>query len=382
MKKTELIFGFSSFFAFGYSLIVTSTLIPIIEKAYNIDHSLVGLAFSIGSIAFLLSALLYGYLLEKFNAFKMILSAILIFLMGNILMFLMNSYWIMVLGIFFINFGGGALEISIPFLIGVTGNGKKGRILNLLHSAFAIGALSSPIFSSLILRYTKYWKLSFLTGILLNIIPLISLFLIKSFIESIHTNYLNKEKKSIKGIINFNLIMLVLALSFYVGYEMNFSSWISTFLYEFRNFNISTAALYPSFLWFGLFLGRTLLSKMPERYGYKRWLIITVLFSILFSVFTIYVSKDVVISAIGTILVGTAFATTYPTIQALIVEKYENNKGIALSIASGGTSIISGGITYLIGYIGKLHGLLYSFFIVITINILELIIVFLINEKK
>ncbi|SHH39824.1 MFS transporter [Thermosipho atlanticus] len=380
MKKSELIFGFSSFFIFGFSLIIISTLIPVIEKTYNIDHSLIGLAFSIGSIAFLLSSLLYGFLLEKTDAFKVILIAILILLIGNILMYVMNSYILMVFGIFFINFGGGGLEISIPFLIGVSGNRKKGKALNLLHSAFAIGALSSPIFSSLILKYTSYWKLSYLIGIFFNIIPLIFLFQIKNFISSIHKNYLNEVKVSKKGIINFTLIILTLSLSFYVSYEMNFSSWISTFLFEIRRLNISTAALYPSFLWLGLFLGRTILSHMPEKYGYKKWLIIIVTLSLIFSIFTIFVGKNIFLSSIGTILTGTAFATTYPTIQALIVEKYKKNKGIALSIASGSTSIISGFFSYLVGFIGKSHGLLFGFLVIISLNLIEIFLVSLIKE--
>ncbi|WP_129407830.1 MFS transporter [Marinitoga lauensis] len=381
MNKNELIFGFSSFFLFGYSLIMTSSLIPMIEKTYNIDHSLVGLAFTLGTLGFLLSSVIYGYLLEKHNAFKTILSGIIFFFFGNLLMLFMNSYIFMILGIFFINFGGGALEISIPFLIGVSGNGKKGKKLNLLHSSFAVGALTSPIISSLILKYSNYWKGTFFIAVLMNIIPFIFLILIKKEVDSLHNNYLLQEKSSLKGVFNFSLVILVLSLSFYVGYEMNFSSWISTFLFEFRNFDISTAALYPSFLWLGLFLGRAFLSHFPEKFGYKKWLLIVVPFSLIFSIFTVAFGKNIVISSIGTILTGIGFSTTYPTIQAIVVEKYKNNKGIALSVASASTSIISGGFSYLIGVIGSMYGLLYGFFIIIGLNILEILFVSLIDEK-
>ncbi|GAB6189706.1 glucose/mannose transporter GlcP [Marinitoga arctica] len=381
MKKSELIFGFSSFYLFGYSLIMTSSLIPVIEKTYSIDHSLVGLALSLGSIGFMLSSLLYGYFLEKYNAFNTILSGVLIFLLGNFLMLVMNSYIYMILGVFFINFGGGALEISVPFLIGVSGDGKKGRILNLLHSAFAVGALTSPIASSIILKYSDFWKGTFLIAVLMNFIPLISLILVKKEIDLLHGNYLLEEKKSSKNIFNLSLVIIVLALSTYVGYEMNFSSWIAAFLYEYRNFSISTSALYPSFLWIGLFIGRAFLSSFPEKIGYKKWLMIVVPFSLVFSIFTVFLGKNIIISSIGTILTGIGFATTYPTIQALIVEKYKKNKGIALSISSATTSIVSGGFSYIIGIVGSTFGLLYGFFVIIGLNILELLFIFLINEN-
>lgn len=381
MKKTQLIFGFSSFFIFGFSLILNSTLIPVIEKSYSIDHSLVGLALSLGSIAFLVSSLLYGYLLEKYKAFYVIISGILILLAGNFTMFFMNSYIMVILGMFFINFGGGALEVSVPFLIGVSGEGKKGKILNLLHASFAMGAVISPIVSSLVLKYTPYWKSTYLLAALINLIPLISIYIIKNDILNLHANYLESGKGSLKEVLNSSLIILVLALSFYVGYEMNFTSWISTFLYEVRNFNVSNAAIFPSFLWLGLFLGRSFLSEMPEKMGYKKWLFIVVFLSIVFSTLTILLGKNMIISAIGTILTGLAYATTYPTLQAIIVEKYKRNKGIALSISSAATSIISGGFSYVIGLVGTLYGLFAGLIIIIVINIFELFFVSLLKEN-
>lgn len=381
MKKAQLVFGFSSFFIFGFSLILNSTLIPVIEKTYNIDHSLVGLALSLGSIAFLVSSLLYGYMLEKLNAFYVIISGILVLLAGNLTMFFMNSYIMLILGMFFMNFGGGALEVSVPFLIGVSGEGKKGKTLNLLHASFAMGAVISPIVSSLVLKYTPYWKSTYLLAALINLIPLISVYMIKNDILNLHANYLDKEKGSLKEVLNSSLIILILALSFYVGYEMNFTSWISTFLYEVRNFDVSKAAIFPSFLWLGLFLGRALLSGMPEKLGYKKWLSIVVLSSIIFSTFTIIFGKNMIISVIGTVLTGFSYATTYPTLQAIIVEKYKKNRGIALSISSAATSIISGGFSYVIGLVGTLYGLFAGLVIIVTINIMELFFVLILKDN-
>ncbi|KAF2956859.1 MFS transporter [Marinitoga sp. 38H-ov] len=381
MKKAQLIFGFSSFFIFGFSLILNSTLIPIIEKAYSIDHSLVGLVLSLGSVAFLISSLLYGYLLEKMNAFYVIVSGVFVLLFGNLTMFFMNSYIMLIIGMFLINFGGGALEVSVPFLIGVSGDGKKGKILNLLHASFAMGAVISPIISSLVLRYTPYWKSSYLLAVLINLIPLISVYMIKHDILNLHADYLEDSKGSLREVLNSSLIILVLALSFYVGYEMNFTSWISTFLYEVRNFDVSNAAIFPSFLWLGLFLGRSLLSGMPEKFGYKKWLFIVVFFSVVFSTFTILLGKNIILSAIGTILTGLSYATTYPTIQAIIVEKYKRNKGIALSISSAATSIISGGFSYVIGLVGTLYGLFAGLIIIIVVNIIELLFISLLKEN-
>ncbi|AEX86424.1 fucose permease [Marinitoga piezophila KA3] len=382
MKKAETYFGFSTFYLFGFSLILVSTLIPIIEKSYHIDHSLIGLAFSVGSIAFFFSSIIFGYILEKYNMYYTIIFTLLLFIIGNFFLFSMTGYIHLLLGIFLTNFAGGGLELSIPFLIGLSQEEKKSKTLNLLHSAFALGAVSSPIVSSLILRYTNQWKLPFLIAIILNIVPFILFSLSKHDISKKHTEYLaNPHKKESKFIITKTLIILTLSLGIYVAYEMNFTSWLATFLYEYRGFKVSDAAMYPSFLWIGLFLGRTLLSHMPEKYGYKNWLVIAVLMSLIFSTFTVFLGKTLLLSLIGTLLTGIGYATTYPTIQALLIEKFKNNKGFALSFASASTSVISAIGSSSVGYIGKLFGIFFGLLFLIGLNFIEFLLIFRIEKQ-
>lgn len=373
-KKYLTYYGLSGYFSFGFSLILVGTLIPVIEQNYGINHSLIGFALSMGAIAFLLASLFYGYILEKFKAFYVIMLAILIFNIGNFALLLMDSFLYFIVGYIFLNFGGGAIEISIPFLIGVYSEGKKAKELNILHSAFAIGAVLSPVLSSLILKYSSFWKFSFLVSFIFSLLPLAFFLKLKNNINKVHGMYL-KEKKSLKKSLDLTLLVLILALSFYVGYEMNFSSWISAFLHEVRNFEVSKSAVFPSFLWIGLFLGRTLFSTYPEKIGYRKWLLFVVSMSLLFSTLSLFFTKTFINAAILTVLTGFSFATTYPTIQAMIVEKYKKNKGIALSLASASTSLFSGLASYIIGYIGTIYGLLYGFLVVLILNIVEILLI-------
>ncbi|MDK2886419.1 MAG: transporter, family, glucose/mannose:H+ symporter [Thermosipho sp. (in: thermotogales)] len=375
------LYGFLNFFAFGFVLVLIGPLIPVIEKIFAVNHSLVGLSLSLGSVGFLVGSLLFGYLLEKFNAFNLVVFAGSIFSLGIFLLFIMNSFLFFIFGNFMMNFGGAAIEVCIPFLIGVLGTGKKAKRLNFLHSAFAIGAVISPVISSFILKYTNYWKSTFGIALITSLIPFIFLFFIKNRVKDVHNEYL-KEKVPFKNILNFSLVILVLALSFYVSYEMNFSSWISVFLHEVRNFQISKSAIFPSFLWLGLFIGRLFLAKMPEKLGYKKWLITVVSSSLLFSSLAVFLSTNFFLTALLVLLTGLSYATTYPTIQAIIVEKYRSNKGIALSLASSVTSLFSGATSYVIGFLGQNFGIFFGFIFILIFNILELFIIFTLKERR
>lgn len=380
-EKLINLYGLLNFFTFGFVLVLIGPLIPVIEKNYVVNHSLVGFSLSLGSISFLIASLLFGYLLERFNAFILIVSAGLIFTSGVFLLFMMNSFLFFIFGYIMMNFGGAAIEVCIPFLIGVSGDGKKAKKLNILHSAFAIGAVISPILSSIILKYTNFWKSTFGIAFLISLIPFFLLIFIKDNIKKIHGEYL-KEKAPLRGSINFSLVILILALSFYVSYEMNFSSWISVFLHEVRNFEISKSAIFPSFLWMGLFLGRLFLAKTPEKLGYKRWLTIIVSLSLVFSSLTVFLSNTTFNTSFLVFLTGLFYATTYPTIQAIIIEKYKKNKGIALSLASSITSLFSGGASYLIGFFGQYFGIFFGFLLILMFNTTELIIILNLKEKN
>ncbi|EKF49117.1 transporter major facilitator family protein [Thermosipho africanus H17ap60334] len=380
-EKLINLYGFLNFFTFGFVLVLIGPLIPVIEKSFSINHSLIGLSLSLGSVSFLIGSLVFGFLLEKFNTFNVVLTAGVIFSFGVFILFIMNSFTLFVFGNFMMNFGGAALEVSIPFLIGVSGTGKKAKKLNFLHSAFAIGAVISPIVSSFILRFTNLWRTTFAIGFITSLLPFIFLFLIKNTINEFHSEYV-KEQISFKNLINFSLVILILALSLYVSYEMNFSSWISVFLHEVRSYSVSRSAIFPSFLWLGLFIGRLFFAKMPEKFGYKKWLLFVISFSLICSSLSVFLSINFFISSILIFFTGLFYATTYPTIQATIIEKYKSNKGIALSLASSITSLFSGGASYLIGLLGQYFGIFFGFLLILIFNILELMIIIIFKENQ
>jgi len=372
--------GLTSFLAFGFSIVLIGPMIPIIEKSYNVSHSYIGLALSLGSLSFLFSSLLFGLLIEKGNTYYLFKTGMIVFSLSIIIFIFMGSYKLFVLGEILLNFGGAGIEIYIPFLIGVIGKEKKAKNLNLIHSTFALGAIISPIILSLSIKYTTYWKIPLFIALFLTLIPHLFLFRLRTRIQNLHTNYL-RETIPIKNIITKSLVILIMALSLYVAYEANFSSWISVFLHEAKGLPLSRATIFPSLLWLGLFLGRIIFSDLPEKFGYKRWLIMTILLSFIF-LLLIIILKNTIISAFLTLILGLLFATIYPTIQAEIVERYKSNKGIALSISSATMSITSGITSYLVGYIAQIFGILSGFITILSFILFDLFFILFYKEQK
>jgi len=381
-EKAITAHAFSGYFAFGYSVLVFSALIPAIEKALNLTHAHIGTALSLGAVGFFVASILYGILLERFEAFIVILSGWGIFLLGNLLLGLASSYSFLLIGTIMLNFGSGSVEVTIPFTLSMK-SGSKGKTLNLSHSAFALGALAGPAFTSSLMKTLGNWRWAFISSLFFSTLPLIFLLKGRVFLRDAHSHYLlNEEGVFLHGLLNKIYILLLLVLSMYVGYEMGFSTWLSVFLHEVKDYPIPLASLYPSFLWLGLFLGRLFCASAADRVGYGRWLNLVVAFSLVFSTITVAVARKPLFIMLSVFLTGFWYATTYPTIQAMIVAMLRGGKAIGLSIAAASTSAFSALASFVIGQIGTRFGIFYGVLVILLFNVLALTIALALSMLK
>jgi len=386
-KKAELLeksYAMSGYFTFGYTSLVISSLLPLIERNFSLLHSQVGIMLSVGSISFLITSLVIGYLLEKFDTFRITTGGLLAATFGGTMFIISRGFPELLIAITLTNIGAATVEVSVPFVIGLNEeDGKKGEILNIVHSLFAFGAISGPFITSLIIKNPSNWKYSFLTVIAFSLIPMISITLAKDHVRAMFKNYKanksgkrgNTLREALELLKNKFFILLILGLAIYVGYEMSFSSWLSIFLFEYRGFKVDSAALYPSFLWIGLFLGRLIFAKAADKIGYKKWLIITSVSSAITTVLAIVISKNTVSIFISVLLTGLAYATIYPVIQAIIIDTFRKNKGTALGITAASTSILSALTNFTIGQIGNAFGIFAGLLTVVVLTVLEIVVV-------
>lgn len=391
LTKEELLessYAMSGYFIFGYTSLVISSLLPIIEKNFSLPHSKTGIMLATGSAVFLITSLLIGYLLEKFDTFGIVLTGLLSTTFGGVMFLVSRGFPELLAAIALINIGAATVEVSVPFVIGLNeSKGKKGGILNVVHSLFALGAISGPFITSIIVKNPDNWKYSFLTIIAFSLIPIISITLVRTHVKDMFDNYKKNKQKSteekektlieaFKLLKNKLFLLLILGLAIYVGYEMSFSSWLSVFLYEHRGFTIDSAALYPSFLWIGLFLGRLIFAKAADIVGYKRWLIIVSTASAITTISAVVASTSAKSILISVLLTGLAYATIYPVIQAIIIDKFRKSKGTALGITAASTSILSAFTNFTIGQLGSLFGIFAGLLTIVVLTIMEIVVVF------
>lgn len=379
----ERSYAMSGYFAFGYTSLVISSLLPLIEKDFSLLHSQIGIMLSVGSLAFLTTSLIIGYLLENFDTFKITIVGLLAITSSGVMFIISRGFLELLVAIILTNIGTATVEVSVPFVIGLNEQGgKKGGVLNVVHSLFAFGAISGPFVTSIIIRNPDNWKYAFLTVIAFSLIPVTSIMLAKDHVRKMSKNYRtnkntgeNTLNEAIKLLKDRFFILLILGLAIYVGYEMSFSSWLSIFLYEYRGFKVDSAALYPSFLWMGLFLGRLIFAKAADKIGYKRWLMIVSISSAFTTTLAVVISKDMISIFVSVFLTGLAYATIYPVIQAIIIDTFRKSKGTALGITAAATSILSALTNFAIGQIGNAFGIFAGILTVVVLTILEIMVV-------
>jgi FHS family L-fucose permease-like MFS transporter len=140
---------------------------------------------------------------------------------------------------------------------------------------------------------------------------------------------------------NGYILLMVLAIFFYVGAEVSMSSSVPILLYE--NFDIKGFSLWVSWAIFflpiiiGRFTGSLILSKMPA----KKFLILSAIISII-GIASIFLS-NVAITLVGVILVGLGFSNIFPLIFSITVdhmpERSNELSGLMVTAIAGGAII-------------------------------------------
>jgi len=140
---------------------------------------------------------------------------------------------------------------------------------------------------------------------------------------------------------NGYVLLMVLAIFFYVGAEVSMSSSVPILLYE--NFEIRGFSLWVSWAIFflpiiiGRFTGSMILSKMPA----KRFLIFSVIISLI-GIASIFFSNEA-ITLVGVILVGLGFSNIFPLIFSITVdnmpERSNELSGLMVTAIAGGAIV-------------------------------------------
>lgn len=358
------------YFLFGFAVMAIFSALPAIAIDLDMSHSMTGLVIALPKIFFQVAAFVVVILSKKRNPFKIMLLGLFCVPLSIILITLSKEYFQFLLGKILFFFGFGVTEMSIVFGVAVMAFRRTGRILNVVHAFFALGCIISPGVVSIFLTDTSSWNtpLYIPLAISLIIIP----FALRIAYKQVRTdNDIKSEKIAFPKELFFWLI--IIGCFIYVGYESGLSSWLSTFVYEAKAILLRVSSLLPSLLWIGLFLGRLATGIIVDRFGFEKTLVSLTFISIV-GVSMIVFSNSTLFLVSGVFMTGLGYSGIFPTLQALLVSSYKQNRAVILCAFTVAGSMGALVTNLLVGSISEATGLFTGMSFILILIVLSLVL--------
>ncbi|MDB5085477.1 MAG: hypothetical protein JWN30_2363 [Bacilli bacterium] len=271
----------------GMTTVLFGSVLPELITHYHVTYSAAGLLVFLQAFGFLIGVPLVLFLMSRIH-YKYILSfaALAVALSQLCFLFLPPLQW--VYGFAILNgAGASALETAVASYVMESLVGQRAVFMSRLEVAFGMGALSMPVIVSWLIALNA-WRLSFFVigcialflSLFWQVIP-ISLQAVESGNQLDAETYAPPEFKNRRT--KLILLFFFLTMIFiYVGVEGGLNSFLPSIFTTYLKMLPYYASLSSSVFWTSMVLGRIAIGWVARRISYERYLLWSVLGTIVF----------------------------------------------------------------------------------------------------
>lgn len=331
---------FTSLSLVGMSYTFLGTSLPSVRSYIGTDIERASLLTAFLQLGFAITNFAGGILSDRMARERVLLSGCFFTGSAALLFGLHHGYLFNLLITTAMGIGAGLVQSgSNALLVGLYPD-RKGTILNLHHTLFAVGSLIGPLIMGHLITHHIPWQFGF--SALGLVFWSLSLFF---FFAKGGTAPLPSKASllQVKGLLRERDFMILLLVCFLaIGAQFALLFFAVTFLKEAKGFSIGVASVSLSVYLILLGMGRLACSWLSLRLR-SSTIILGLLVFFLVTLTTTWQGKEW-ISAIALILSGLACSGIFPSLLALTGTLYENVAGTALGILAmmsglGGMSV-------------------------------------------
>lgn len=353
-----------TFFVISFISNIIGPIIPDLIRSFHLNLTLVSLLPFSFFIAYGITSIPAGMLLETFKERKIMLAAFVLAGLGSLLFVLFPNFWMALTSLFLIGTGMAMLQVVINPLLRTAG-GEEHYASNSVYAQLVFGLASfiSPMVYQFfvqqdiqLLSLPFPWLSLYLLFVGINLV----MFVICSKITFPVVPQNAQEKPEAWAVHlqlfkNKTVFLYFLAMLCYVGTEQGISTWVSQFLDSYHHLNpqtfgANTIAYYWGLMTLGGVFGIILLKFFDSR----TILSATTFFAIVALAFGLFGNST--LSLIAFPLIGFFVSLIYPIIFSLALNSVKEHHGAFSGIIV--TGIVGGAIfPFLIGGLGDLFGL-------------------------
>jgi fucose permease len=358
---------FGAFTLFGTSMTIVGAALPRILGDFGWTYAAAGAVLAASAAAYFLSSFLSGRLLKRTGPKAAILIGLAACVVGLAFFaatpsFLLNLFLNALIGA-----GQGLIEPTVNWDALRMDENSTSRPMNLMHGAFAIGAVAGPIVLGLIMATGLSWTLLFRAisilfaalGLVLATMPFAKLGSVAGEGAAGSTGALLRRKSAYW--LGFACLLL------YVGAELGISNWIAEYFVRIFAADPAFASLTVSLFWIGLLAGRF---GVPALYRGSRQEAVLVASSLILVASTIGLCAMGFAAASGaalwapaafTFFAGLGCSIIYPTVVSLvgISCKEAQAEAISFAVAGGGVGLFA--FPFMMSWISQAYGIKIGF---------------------
>ena len=253
--RTLFLALFGVFTIFGMSMTIIGAALPKILTSFGWSYFIAGLVLAANAVAYFCFTFVGGYAIRHLGPRRTIviglaIAAVGLAFFGSTPIPLINILLGALIGV-----GQGFVEITVNWTTLRLDTAKSGRPMNLMHGAFAVGAILGPLVLAALLHAELDWVAVYhlMAAIFL---ALSVLFLLLSM--HLPPDAANAEAGEIAQPLKTHpaYYLSFLALFFYVGVELGVSNWVAQYFVAVFDYPATESALLVSLFWVGLLAGR------------------------------------------------------------------------------------------------------------------------------
>ena len=337
---------FGVFALYGTSMTIIGATLPKILADFGWNYSTAGIVIGAGAVGYFCSAYAAGILVARIGPRATILIGLALEIAGLAFFASVPSPMVNFGLNLAVGLGQGCIELVVNWATLRLEKPGSTRAMNLMHGAFAVGALAGPFVIGLLMGASLSWTLVYRGISVLFVIISIGLFFLPFSALVVPSGTVEKQLgKSVSLYKHSAYWFGFIALFLYVGVELGVSNWVAEYFVTVFGASVSVGSFMVSLFWAGLLAGRF---GMPLLYKGDRKDIVLVLMSILMSI-SVAALSVLGLSGIGapafyvavvlTALAGLGCSVIYPIVVTFVGGAFPNAQSEAISFAATGGGI-------------------------------------------
>lgn len=362
-----------SFALFGLNMTANGAVLPQVIREFNWSYTTTAVVLYASCFGYFIATLLSGVLVHRLGPRKVMVVGLLVQAAGLGFFGLTGSVWVNAILRLLSGAGSAGTEVVVNF--GVVRMERRGqsRLMNLMHAAFAVGAVTSPAAVRLLAEVGATWQTIFRLGAGLSL-AMAAMMLAMPFSRLDVPIQPGQKRARLSEVIRNPLVVLgALVLMAYVGVEVGVSDWVAEYSVVAFSAGKKDAGMLVSVFWLGLLAGRVGVSALYHGTRQGRLLVYASAVATVAMVAAVYMPSVWLLA--GTLFVaGLGFSVVYPVVMAVLGDHVRTGQSMALAMASTGGGIGSLVIPFAMAAVADGVGIArgFAFYAIITAGMLAL----------